>query len=207
MLCAGLGALGTDMTELTMVPDYETIPWRCKAVPPAFHDQRWYSQQQHSSKQPSTQGGTHPDEGAPVDPLESNDSADGGFAHPHQQVCSWLHHYYSKRAARGVDGYLASLGNASTGFEVLPAASSSSLSKPTQEPGRFSWFSARSNQVPAVPTPEPSPVKRNFLVVAPIGTAFDSRMWMDDPASSTWDLIGIYYGYAADYQCAMCKKV
>lgn len=30
--------------------------------------------------------------------------------------------------------------------------------------------------------------------------------WLDDPQRSTWDLIGIYYGYSPDYSCPLCTK-
>lgn len=31
--------------------------------------------------------------------------------------------------------------------------------------------------------------------------------WIDDPARSTWDLVGIYYGYSSHFSCPLCKKV
>jgi hypothetical protein len=52
------------------------------------------------------------------------------------------------------------------------------------------------------------PPKREFLIIAPVGSTFNASKWMTHPSLATYDIVALYYGTAVDtFACPLCKAV
>ena len=162
---------------------------------PSFGRQRWYSEQQVALQAAEgRQLGASRELEAGVQhqqqQQQQHNSSDPGVGpdHPHVKVCSWLKKHFAGRS-----NYTIPLGNSTlltAGGAPAAASSRPALggAPPTGSrgggrravaaaPARSSWLWWRRQLVaPAEPpAPEPQgPPKREFLVVAPIGPAFDA---------------------------------
>jgi hypothetical protein len=133
--------------------------------------------------------------------VSSASSSAGLVAHPHSKVCSWLQKYFAKRAnaTRTAEQKLAAKSPDSSQQPGPDSAQDLSQSPPEDTsqgrkvslggargvhsraawpapswPWRWLWRNGRGPTAVA-PAPEAElPAKRTFLVVAPIGSAFDS---------------------------------
>lgn len=51
------------------------------------------------------------------------------------------------------------------------------------------------------------PHRRRYLVIAPVGSAFDASVWLTHSGYATYDIIALYYGSREDFECPLCKAI
>jgi hypothetical protein len=51
------------------------------------------------------------------------------------------------------------------------------------------------------------PPKREYLIIAPVGSNFNASKWMTHPELATYDIIALYYGSNPTFSCLLCKEV
>jgi len=51
------------------------------------------------------------------------------------------------------------------------------------------------------------PPKREYLIIAPVGSNFNASKWMTHPNLATYDIVLLYYGADKSFSCPLCKAV
>jgi hypothetical protein len=52
------------------------------------------------------------------------------------------------------------------------------------------------------------PPKREYLIIAPVGSNFNASKWMTNPNLATYDIVALYYGRNGNnFSCPLCKAV
>jgi hypothetical protein len=52
------------------------------------------------------------------------------------------------------------------------------------------------------------PPKREFLIIAPVGSNFNASKWMTNPTLATYDIVALYYGTDDNtFSCPLCRAV